>query len=334
MRVQLSSSPSSLLPPLPLRGRTAMVFLLLTAATAVVLEFFAEKGYLGRSAMSAYASASLFRAAHPPTDIGTGERGGGERAVLLPWGGKEADAVIASANSAPLFFRSLLGTREAQRKELWRLRSDLVNRPDIGRTVAELQEKQGENGEEMSMVLRGQLAAIAGERAVVGFAMASFLLGGEEGEDTATQGRSKTALAKASASRALLPRGTTKLRLRVRCPAAEGSEAHKAVYSVLVEAAVDGAHPSDSAENLRSFQLDFTLPKTSGKAWTEVVVPLAALRPNFRGRTMEGVPPPKCEDVRALGVAVLRSRQAEPARPGTSTEFALEIQGGRFEMLG
>jgi hypothetical protein len=200
--------------------------------------------------------------------------------------------------------------------------------------VAEIQEKQGENGEEMSIVLRGQLAAIAGERAVVGFAMASFLLGssGEEGGEE--RGSSKTAMAKDSMSRALLPRGTTKLRMRVRCPAAAGSQAHKAVYSVLVEAAADGAQPTDSAENLRSFQLDFTLPKASGKAWTEVVVPLAALRPNFRGRTMEGVPPPKHEDVRALGVAVLRSRQAELARPGTSTEFALEIQGGRFEMLG
>ena len=175
-------------------------------------------------------------------------------------------------------------------------------------------------------MLRGQLAAISGERAIVGFAMASFLL-----DDDAA----------AASPSALLPRGTKQLRLRVRCPLPPASEGHRVVYTLLVEAAPlpgDAARAargaSDSALGLRSFHLDFTLPAAGSGQWTELVAPLAALRPNFRGRTVEGAPPPAAAEVRALGVAVLRSRQAEPARPGTQTEFALEVKDGCFEMLG
>ena len=127
-----------------------MVLILLTAVSASVASHLAQRGYLGRSAASAHASSALFRSAHAHRGRaeaaagGGGGGGGAPRAVLLPWGGEEADALVAAANRGPLLFRSVLGQRRADRAERWRLRSDAINRPEIGSTAACVEETQGE----------------------------------------------------------------------------------------------------------------------------------------------------------------------------------------------
>lgn len=307
----------------------------------------ATHGFLGRSALVGSCRQSLSRAAvegavehapsrtlSPPAATSRPETAGspsassplggsppssagGSRAQLLPWGNAQADAAAQAAARTPpsMAFRAELGRAAAPASD-WRLRTDTSERPEIGRTRAVLEPAAGdsEDGDHgaTGVVLRGELAALPAESGgLVGFALATQPL---------PRG---------------LPAGTRMVRFSVR------TRTPDVVFALLLESHVDdtgaaaGESTSVAAGNRRKQMLshhgDFIVSR--GGEWCEVMVPLAALRPNRRGRTLPDAPPPRTAAVRGVGLAILRSRQNTMAREGAATPFEIEVADGAFMFL-